>query len=235
MASRMESGDHWSRARFRCVLLGAGLKSFRRPGREGNEVARTERLSAGEVLLAVRPSSLSLCVGKREMLRIPIRNLSRVEVHPVSVDAQLISLLSGTFRSATWLGAAKGAALILSTLFLIDDPAVQISRWFNHLPVLLAHVIVSIPIGFLLVLPFRLLPGAWRITGPMWRLRFEAMDGRAFNLLVGRHLRETLIQLLQETGLMVYLYPQRLTLLDRGWSVRMRCEAAIRRFCSEMF
>jgi hypothetical protein len=61
------------------------------------------------------------------------------------------------------------------------------------------------------------------------------MDGRAFNLLVGRPLRDTLIHLLRETGLMVYPYPQRLTLLDRGWAVRRRCEAAIRRFCREMF
>jgi len=124
---------------------------------------------------------------------------------------------------------------VLSAFFLIDDPLARLPRVLAHLPLLLAHAALSIPVGFLLFLPFRLLPGAWRIDGPMWRFRFEAMDGRAFNLLVGRRLRETLIHLLRETGLMVYSYPQRLTLLDRGWAVRRRCEAAIRRFCSEMF
>lgn len=235
MGGRSGILEHWSKARFRCILLGSELRPFRRPGRERQEVARTDRLRPGEMMLAISPSSLRLTRAGRDRLNIPIRNLSRVEIHPVSVDAQLIALLSGVFRSATWLGTAKGAILVLSAFFLIDDPHLQILRWLNHLPLLLAHVALSIPFGFLLHLPFRLLPGAWRIDGPAWRLRFEAMDGRAFNLLVGRHLRDTLIDLLRKTGLTVYLYPHRLTLLDRGWATRMRCEAAIRSFCREIF
>ncbi len=235
MRSSAQTGDHRSKATFRCRLLGIGLKPFRRPGQEGREVVRVNRLRPGAVTLAIESSSLSLGRGQREMLDIPIRNISRVEVYSLSVDAQLIDLLSGTFRTATWLGAAKGAFLVLSTLFLMDDPRVQIPFMLNHLPYLFTHLALLIPAGFLVEVPFRLLPGVWMIEGPMCRLRFEAMDGRAFNLLVGQQLRDTLIHLLRKTGLMVYTYPGRLTQLDRGWAVRRRCEAAIRRFCREMF
>ena len=235
MRRRAQTRDHWPKAKFRCVLLAAGLKPFRRPGQEGREVARIDRLRPGAVALGIGPSSLSLGHGQREMLGIPIRNISCVEVHPFSVNTQLIGLLSGTIRTATWLGAAKGAFLVLSTLAVMDNPRVQIPFMLNHLPYLFAQFVLLLPVGFLLDVPFRLLPGVWKIEGPMWRLRFEAMDGRAFNLLVGRQLLDTLVRLLRKTGLMVYVHPGRLTLLDRGWAVRKRCEAAIRRFCREMF
>lgn len=235
MRRRAQPRDHWPKAKFRCVLLAAGLKPFRRPGQEGLEVARVNRLRPGAMALRIGPSSLSLGHGQREMLGIPIRNLSRVEVIPFSVNMQLLGLLSGTLRTATWLGAAKGAFLVLSTLVFMDDPRVQIPYLLNHLPYLFIHLALLVPAGLLLDVPFRLLPGAWKIEGPMWRLRFEAMDGRAFNLLVGRQLLDTLVHLLRKTGLMVYVHPGRLTRLDRGWAVRGWCAAAIRRFCKEMF
>ena len=227
--------NRWTTAKFPCTLLKTGLGPLQRANRDRPEVARVGRLRPGAMTVTLGRSTLVLDRKEVEILEIPLRNISSVRVRPVSVDAQLMTLLLGAFRVSAWFGVGKAAFLVFSLIIMIDEPQVQLPRLAANLPYLLNSLAISGVVGLFLHVPFRFVPGLWRIEGRLWRARIETMDGHAFNLMLRRDHLDRIVPLLREAGLVVYVKEGRATLLDRGWAFRGLVMARCRRFVGEIF
>lgn len=225
--------NRWSKAKFESRLLRAGLASFARSNHEHHEIARVGRLTPGDVTLTFGRHTLVLDRDEVELLTVPYRNLSAVKVRSMSVDMQMFTILIQGFRSAAWFGIAKTALLVFTGLVIMNPRSIDLPILMYRLPSILAWSGISIVAGFLLHLPFRFIPHAWRIEGRMWRMRFEAMDGRAFSVLLDPDARDRVVPLLREVGLVVYVDPGRETWLDRGWTMLRICEKFVGRLADD--